>query len=111
FTGLHAYRYAGRQTVDGHAYETNVIDKDLDVAVGPNTRLRYKILPQSMNNYTAYPSTYAAIDLHFTDGTYLSDLHPVDQHGVDATAAGQGTGKILYVDQWNAESVDVGSLA
>ena len=60
FTGLHAYRYAGKQTATGDVYETNVIAKDLDVPVGPNSQLSYKILPQSMSNYTTYPSTYAA---------------------------------------------------
>jgi predicted alpha-1,2-mannosidase len=111
FTGLHAYQYAGEQTVDGHAYETNVIEKSLNVRVGPKTRLSYKIMPEFTANNVTYPSTYAAVDLHFTDGTYLSQLKPVDQHGVSLTASGQGIGKILYADQWNAESSGIGSIA
>ncbi|SHG96106.1 alpha-1,2-mannosidase, putative [Jatrophihabitans endophyticus] len=111
FTGLHAYRYAGKQTVAGRAYETNVVSKGLDVRVGPRTRLSYDILPEDTGSHEAYPSTYAAVDLHFTDGTYLSQLSPVDQHGVPLTARGQGKGKILYVDQWNRESSDIGSVA
>ena len=111
FTGLHAYRYAGKQTTSGDAYETNVIQQGLDVTVGPRTRLSYKILPQSTANDQSYPATYATVDLHFTDGTYLSQLNPVDQHGVALTPAGQGDGKILYVDQWNAESSDIGDFA
>jgi predicted alpha-1,2-mannosidase len=111
FTGLHAYQYAGKQTVAGRAYETNVVQKNLSVRVGPKTRLSYKIMPEFTASNTSYPSTFAAVDLHFTDGTYLSQLRPVDQHGVSITASGQGVGKILYADQWNAESSDIGDVA
>ncbi len=111
FTGLHAYQYAGKQTVTGHAYETNVVQQGLNIVVGPRTRLSYRIMPELTGNNLSYPSTYAAVDVHFTDGSYLSQLKPVDQHGIDFTAAGQGTGKILYADQWNAESSDIGTWA
>jgi predicted alpha-1,2-mannosidase len=111
FTGMHAYQYAGKQTVAGHAYETNVVQQGLNVTVGPKTRLSYRIMPQFTGSDLSYPSSYAAVDLHFTDGSYLSQLSPVDQHGVDFTAKGQGVGKILYADQWNAESSDIGTLA
>ncbi len=111
FTGLHAYQYAGMQTVAGRAFETNVVQQHLSVRVGPKTRLSYRIMPQSTPGTTTYPATYAAVDLHFTDGTYLSQLHPTDQHGVPLTASGQGNGKILYTDQWNAESSALGDVA
>ncbi|MCW2597351.1 MAG: putative secreted binding protein, partial [Jatrophihabitans sp.] len=111
FTGLHAYQYAGKQTVVGRAYETNVVQNNLSIQVGPKTRLSYKIMPEFTATNTTYPSTYAAVDLHFTDGSYLSQLRPVDQHGVSITAAGQGRGKILYADQWNAESTALGDVA
>jgi predicted alpha-1,2-mannosidase len=111
FTGLHAYEYAGKQTADGRVYETNVVQKDLSILVGADTRLSYKIMPEFTANNSTYPSTYAAIDLHFTDGSYLSQLRPVDQHGVGFTASGQGQGKILYADQWNAESTNLGDVA
>ena len=111
FTGLHAYQYAGKQTVTGRAYETNVVEQNLSVPVGAKTRLSYRIMPEFTAGNTTYPSTYAALDLHFTDGTYLSQLHPVDQHGIALTASGQGAGKILYADQWNAESSDIGDVA
>lgn len=110
FTGSKSYRYAGRQTGNGHVYETNVVYDGLSVAVGPKTQLRYTIIPADEGG-NSYPSTYAAVDLHFTDGTYLSQLSPVDQHGVGLTAAQQGDGKILYVDQWNRESSDIGAVA
>ena len=111
FTGLHAYKYAGRQTATGRVYETNVIQDGLSVVVGPKTELRYTLIPGDTNKNPTYPSTYAAIDLHFTDGTYLSQLNPVDQHGIGLTAAKQGDGKILYVDQWNRESTDLAAVA
>ncbi|HEY8302687.1 MAG TPA: GH92 family glycosyl hydrolase [Jatrophihabitans sp.] len=111
WTGMHAYQYAGKQTIDGDAYETNVVQDNLNIPVGPHSQLSYKVIPFFTASDMNYPSTYVALDLHFTDGTYLSQLHPVDQHGVPLTAAGQGDGKILYADQWNAESSDIGSVA
>ena len=55
-----------------------------------DTELSYLIFPELTNGDLGYPSTYAAVDLAFTDGTYLSDLSARDQHGVDAEPAGPG---------------------
>ncbi|MBE1876035.1 GH92 family glycosyl hydrolase [Myceligenerans pegani] len=110
FDGLRALRYSGSHLADGPAYATNVLYDDVDIAVGPDTRLSYKIFPELLRDL-AYPSTYAAMDLRFTDGTFLSELGAEDSHGTAATAAGQGAGKILYADQWNSVRVDVGAVA
>ncbi len=111
FSGLHAYRYAGEQTVTGRAYETNVVQRGLKVPVRRDTRLSYTVVPQFTAQNPEYPATFVALDLHFTDGSYLSELSPVDQHGIALTARGQGQGKILYADQWNFESSDIGAVA
>ncbi|HEY0532066.1 MAG TPA: glycoside hydrolase domain-containing protein, partial [Actinoplanes sp.] len=110
FTGTASLRYAGGAQTDGRAYATDKLF-DVNIAVGPKTRLSYKIFPELTGEDLQYPSTYAAVDLHFTDGSYLSKRSPVDQHGYALTAAGQGASKVLYADEWNAVQSDLGAVA
>ncbi|MGI5516240.1 GH92 family glycosyl hydrolase [Streptomyces sp. CA-106131] len=110
FTGVASLRYSGGAQADGRSYATNKLF-DVNISVGPKTRLSYKIFPEFTGKDAQYPSTYAAVDLHFTDGSYLSGLSPVDQHGYALTAAGQGASKVLYADQWNAVQSDIGAVA
>ena len=70
-TGRHALRYAAERA--GSAPRTVKLF-DVDVAVGPGTELSYALFPELTGGDLAYPATYAAVDLAFTDGTYLSDL-------------------------------------
>ena len=69
------------------------------------------IFPELTASDLQYPSTYSAVDLKFTDGTYLSDLAPRDVYDISATAEGQGAGKILYPNQWNHVEIDLGPVA
>jgi len=108
FTGRHALGFAGLK--DGPGPATHVLFRDLDIEVGPRTRLSYVVLPD-LRGDLRYPSTYVALDLEFADGTHLSDLHATDAHGSDVTARAQGEAKILYADQWNSVRVDVGAVA
>ncbi|MGO4600734.1 GH92 family glycosyl hydrolase [Terrabacter sp. 2YAF2] len=110
WTGVKALRYSGGHTADGRGYAWNRLF-DVDLPVTAQTRLSYKIFPDMIAGDLEYPSTYAALDVRFTDGTYLSDLGADDQHGVAASPSGQGKGKILYANQWNAVSLDVGKVA
>ncbi|WP_265521697.1 GH92 family glycosyl hydrolase [Oerskovia flava] len=109
-TGVRSLRYAGSHLDDGAAHATNVLLDDVEVQVGPETRLSYGIFPEFLDDLQ-YPSTHTAVDLRFTDGTYLSDLGARDVYGTDASPRGQGEGKILYADQWNSVRVDVGAVA
>ncbi|GAA4253015.1 GH92 family glycosyl hydrolase [Dactylosporangium darangshiense] len=110
FTGVASVRYSGGAEADGRSYATNKLF-DVNIPVGPNSRLSYKIFPEYTGQDAQYPSTYAAVDLHFTDGSYLSGRSAVDQHGYALTAAGQGASKVLYADQWNAVQSDIGAVA
>ncbi|WP_433205481.1 GH92 family glycosyl hydrolase [Dactylosporangium sp. CS-047395] len=110
FTGLASLRYSGGAEADGRSFATNKLF-DVNIPVGPKTRLSYRIFPEYTGQDAQYPSTYAAIDLHFTDGSYLSARSPLDQHGYALTAAGQGASKVLYADQWNAVQSEVGAVA
>src|SRR5207237_1128462 len=77
WTGTQALRYSGGHTAEGRGYAYDkVFDVDLDVTA--DSQLSYLIFPELTNGDLGYPSTYAAVDLAFTDGTYLSDLDSVD---------------------------------
>ncbi|MET7479629.1 GH92 family glycosyl hydrolase [Streptomyces sp. NPDC005648] len=110
FTGKRALRYAGRHTADGRAYSYNKIF-DVNVAVGRDTRLSYRIYPQMADGDRDYDATNVSVDLAFTDGTRLSDLGATDQHGFALSPQGQGAAKILYVNQWNNVVSRIGSVA
>jgi predicted alpha-1,2-mannosidase len=110
FTGLKALRYAGTHTADGRAYTYNKVF-DVDVRVTPQSELSYLIYPDFVEDDLRYPSTYASVDLAFTDGTYLSDLGAKDQHGATVSPQGQGASKTLYTNQWNFKRSRIGDVA
>ncbi len=110
FTGVQSLRYAGEHVADGEAAATNRLF-DVSIPVGDSSRLSYRIFPELTGNDLQYPSTHTAINLHFTDGTTLDQLAPVDEYDIAATAEGQGTGKVLYPNQWNHVEVELGSIA
>ncbi|MFE9771755.1 GH92 family glycosyl hydrolase [Streptomyces sp. NPDC005931] len=110
FTGKRALRYAGRHPADGRAYSYNKVF-DVDVAVERNTQLSYRIFPSMADGDLDYDATNVSVDLAFTDGTYLSDLHATDLHGFPLTPRGQGASKVLYVNQWNNVISRIGSVA
>ncbi|MGI5458810.1 GH92 family glycosyl hydrolase [Streptomyces sp. CA-249302] len=110
FTGKRALRYAGRHTADGRAYSYNKVF-DVNVAVGRDTQLSYRIYPGMADGDRDYDATNVSVDLAFTDGTYLSDLGATDQHGFGMSPQEQGAAKILYVNQWNNVLSRIGSVA
>jgi len=110
FTGVRALQYGGQHTADGRAYSYNKVF-DVDVAVTPATELSYMIFPEFELDDLSYPSTHAAVDLAFTDGTYLSELGATDQHGATLSPQGQGASKMLYTNQWNHEVSRIGAVA
>ncbi|MEW1641149.1 GH92 family glycosyl hydrolase [Streptomyces sp. NPDC091219] len=110
FTGKRALRYAGRHTATGRAYSYNKVF-DVNVRVGRDTALSYRLFPQMSDGDLDYDATNVSVDLAFTDGTYLSDLGATDAHGFALTPQGQGAAKILYVNQWNNVVARIGSVA
>ncbi|MFD4575580.1 GH92 family glycosyl hydrolase [Streptomyces sp. NPDC058417] len=110
FTGVKALRYAARQTADGRGYSYNKVF-DVNVRVGSRTELAYRIFPAMADKVLDYAATNVAVDLAFTDGTYLSGLGARDQHGFPLTPQGQGASKVLYVNQWNDVLANIGSVA
>ncbi|WP_199923171.1 GH92 family glycosyl hydrolase [Streptomyces sp. NRRL S-813] len=110
FTGKRALRYAGRHTAQGRAYSYNKVF-DVDVKVSRDTQLSYRIYPSMADGDRDYDATDVAVDLAFTDGTYLSGLGATDQHGFTLSPQGQGAAKTLYVNQWNNVVSRIGSVA
>ncbi len=110
FTGIRALQIAGRHLADGRAYSYNKIFS-VNIKVAPTTQLSYVVFPELTNGDLRYPATYAAVDLAFTDGTYLSDLGAVDQNGARLSPRGQGDSKTLYTMQWNARRSTIGAVA
>nr|WP_202819056.1 GH92 family glycosyl hydrolase [Actinosynnema sp. ALI-1.44] len=110
FTGRKALRYVGTHTATGRAYSYNKVF-DINVVVTSTTRLSYLLFPEFLLDDLTYPSTHAAIDLAFTDGTYLSDLGALDQHGNPLTPQGQAASRTLYTQQWNHVAADIGTVA
>ncbi|NYE18041.1 GH92 family glycosyl hydrolase [Microbacterium immunditiarum] len=52
-----------------------------------------------------------SLDVEFDDGTRLGCHDVTDQYGGRVDAAAQGADQRLWVDQWNARSVDLSALA
>ncbi|MFF1832923.1 GH92 family glycosyl hydrolase [Streptomyces sp. NPDC058231] len=110
FTGTKALRYAGTHKADGHAYSYNKVF-DVNTAVTRDTDLSYLVYPQMGETDLSYPATHVAVDLAFTDGTYLSDLRATDSNGGLLTPQGQADAKRLYVNQWNKVDSRIGTVA
>ena len=106
FTGLRSLHYRG--SADGSQQQKLF---DIDLPVRADTQLSYVIFPQRVEDDLRNPANYVVVDLVFDDGSRLSTSGALDQHRVPATARGQGDGRVLYPDQWNFVSIDLGRVA
>nr|WP_246430536.1 GH92 family glycosyl hydrolase [Streptomyces rectiverticillatus] len=113
FTGTHALRYGGVHQSRDRAYSYNKVFSvgSGGLRVTPRTVLSYKVFPSMPEVDQRYPATHVALDLAFTDGTYLSDLGAVDQHGAPLTPRGQADSRTLYANQWNNRESRIGAVA
>ncbi len=110
FTGVRAFRYGGSVIAEGRGYSYNKIF-EVDVLVTPTSELSYLLFADEEPNDLTYPSTHAAVDLAFDDGTYLSELGAVDQHGAPLDPQGQGASRTLYHAEWNRRVSRIGDVA
>ncbi|MGO3505343.1 GH92 family glycosyl hydrolase [Brachybacterium tyrofermentans] len=109
FTGVGSLRYSGSTTSEGGGHHWQKLH-DVDLPIAADTELSYRIFPE-FGGDLSYASTNAAIDLAFTDGTYLSELDAQDQYRFDSSPAGQGESKALFTDQWNQRTLRLGEVA
>jgi predicted alpha-1,2-mannosidase len=109
FTGVRALRFAGSlATAGGHSYNKVFA---VDIPVVAVSELSYLIFVDEAAADPTYPGSYAAVDLAFSDGTFLSDLAAIDHHGAVVSPAGQGASRTLYPGEWNRKVVRLGAVA
>ncbi|KUL33026.1 GH92 family glycosyl hydrolase [Actinoplanes awajinensis] len=103
-TGTAALMYSGNDlsATTSYSYQ-KVFDVDLPVTTG--STLSYWVYPQSGGHLDV------AVDLAFTDGTFLRDSGAVDQHGVRLHPSFQGNGSVLAFNTWNNVTSAIGVYA
>ncbi|MGM9646689.1 MAG: GH92 family glycosyl hydrolase [Eubacteriales bacterium] len=113
FTGYSALQVYGQQSATRDTYARNVIYDGLSIPVADNTRLSYVIYPATFTSSYDYNHTskYFAVDLRFTDGSYLSELSAKDQNGFGLDPISQGQSESLYTMQWNYIESNIGAVA
>ena len=113
FTGYAALGVYGEQLAKENTYARNLLFDSLSIKVGENTKLSYVIYPAlatSAYDY-GYTSHHLAIDLRFSDGSYLSSLSAKDQNGFLLDPVSQGESEALYTAQWNYIEADLSKVA
>ena len=112
WTGRGCLAVYGEQSETTGTYARAVLFDGLNIPVSADTTLSYVIFPGLFNikNYDyEYTSCRVIVDLHFTDGTYLSELGVRDQNGSTLTPAGQVAGETLFTMQWNYVEAKIGA--
>jgi predicted alpha-1,2-mannosidase len=114
FTGTKALQYTGRHLGAGPASSTSTLYENVDVTVESDSQLSYLVFPV-LDGEQTYAATFVAVDLVFSDGdaetTLLSTSDAVDSYGYAANAADQGRANVLWPNQWNKVTVDLGQFA
>lgn len=119
FTGTHSFAYHLKTQNAFSNTACNVqLFSNLNVLIGENFKLSYKIFPSygnKSNPNLAYPGSYASIDLLYNDSPNdfthlqnLSNIHGItDQYGFSLDAYSQGNEKSLMCGEWNSKRVDL----
>jgi predicted alpha-1,2-mannosidase len=116
FDGPNGFELSGTQVGAGRTYASYKVFS-VHIPVTSATELKYYIFPVNVPWLSApggaetFPSSYASIDLHFTDGTYLSHLGAEDQYSVKMDPADMGTSATLYPGMWNQVVSRIGAVA
>ncbi len=112
FSGSYALRVFAEETATEQSFASNILYQNLSIKVTDNTRLSYLIYPDLVSGYDYnYTSHYLAIDLKFSDGSYLSELSAKDQNGFGVDPVSQGKSEALYTSQWNYIETKLGKVA
>ncbi|MEG0275554.1 MAG: GH92 family glycosyl hydrolase, partial [Coprobacillus sp.] len=110
WTGSKALEISGTHLGDNKAHSWNILYDNLDVKVTANTALSYLIFPGLVESKYDYNWTQMnmAVDLKFSDGTYLSEYKIKDTNGDLLTPQGQGDSHALTTNQWNRITARLG---
>ncbi|WP_201318930.1 immunoglobulin-like domain-containing protein [Paenibacillus sp. EPM92] len=112
--GAGALQFSGSALNRDESYAYNQIFDD-EIVVRPSTTLSYWLFPEKetdvLPTLVRTTSKYTALDILFTDGTYLHDLGAKDQHEVTLHPNAQGNGGFVIEDQWNFISSNIGAVA
>ncbi len=114
FDGASALAVWGKKTQKNDSYARNVLYSGLNIKVTKNTQLSYVHFPALHDGSTydyEYTSMHMAIDVKFTDGTYLSQLCAVDQNGFGMDPVSKGESDALFSMQWNYVETCLGDVA
>ncbi|MCI8359899.1 MAG: glycoside hydrolase family 92 protein, partial [Clostridiales bacterium] len=112
WTGDKALKICGTHSGKEQGSSYNVLYKDVNIPVSSNTELSYVFFPAAMEKYDYdYTSMHMAVDLKFTDGTYLRNLKATDQYGNGLTPDEQGNCKFWNTMQWNLIRSSIGTVA
>ncbi len=114
FDGKYSLAVYGKKTDKNNAYARNLLYSGLNIKVTANTRLSYVHFPALHDGSTydyEYTSMHMAIDVKFTDGSYLSELSAIDQNGFGMDPVSKGQSDALYSMQWNYVETCLGEVA
>lgn len=122
WTGSRALKATGIKR-QANANSSQIIYDNVDVTVNSDTKLSYMIMPyinsdlkntsnaDIPDNYDyEYTNNFAAIDLKFDDGTFLSQYGAKDQYGVEVSPLGQGNGRIVEQNNWLKVTSSIGAI-
>ncbi len=108
FTSPAALAYRGKAS--GVADVTRYFPDIANLRIAARQELRYAVFPEwrdSQDVLHGFAADAVALDLLFSDGTRLSALHAVDQHGIALDPLTQHRGCALHPDQWNLVRVNL----
>ncbi|MGM9681919.1 MAG: GH92 family glycosyl hydrolase [Eubacteriales bacterium] len=114
FDGSRALAVYGKQTQKTDTYARNLLYSGLNIPVTAHTNLSYVHFPALSDGSTydyEYTSMHLALDVKFTDGSYLSELSAVDQNGFGMDPVSKGESDALFTMQWNYIETCLGDVA
>jgi hypothetical protein len=105
-SGLGVLLYSGEAVADGPSAASSAVLPSSGVWVKPGSKLSYWVWPEAGDGRT---SAYVAMDLQFTDGTFLHDLAAKASNGGTSDPTTQGA--LVKTNTWQQVSLDVGAVA
>lgn len=114
YDGKKSLAVYAKKTGKTDSYARNLLYSGLNIKVTANTQLSYVHFPALHDGSTydyEYTSMHMAMDVKFTDGTYLSELGAVDQNGFGMDPVSKGESDALFSMQWNYVETCLGDVA